>query len=103
MHARLRGRVRIVDRVGHAAACVHLEQDLLRHDTAPVFLGGNGDDLLDLDVAVLGGEREFPGETGPAVIARSESLVISRGATSTLSVETGTPPSGYRFLVTASF
>jgi len=45
----------------------------------------------------------IPGEQTPELSSRKERWVTSRGVTSTLSLEHGEPPSGYRFLVTPDF
>jgi hypothetical protein len=44
-----------------------------------------------------------PGEENPELSSRKERWVTSRGATSTMSLEHGDPPTGYRFLVTPDF
>jgi hypothetical protein len=58
------------------------------------------DELVKLELRVSG---TLPAEGGTEVVSREEEWVVQRGATSTLAVEHGEPPSGYRFLVTARF
>lgn len=56
--------------------------------------------VAEIDVAVAG-RLPLPGEL--AVISRTEHWLASRDATSKLAFESGEPPTGYRFLVTARF
>lgn len=58
------------------------------------------EDLLTI-VAEINGA--LPGPSGTALISRSERIVASRRATSTVMATTGTPPAGYRFQVTPEF
>lgn len=58
------------------------------------------DDLADLRVQVTG---KLPAVPAPVVLSRDQRLVASRGATSSLDVVSGSPPSGYRFSVTPDF
>jgi len=51
--------------------------------------------------AELGGALASAGDL--AVIGRTERILASRDATSTLALETGTPPVGYRFRITPRF
>ena len=57
-------------------------------------------DIAEIDVDVSG-KLPLGGEL--VVIGRTEHWLASRDATSTLAFESGEPPSGYRFLVTARF
>ena len=42
-------------------------------------------------------------EQGVMLMSRKEQWLATRGATSSLTLETGEPPRGYRFLVTPYF
>jgi hypothetical protein len=54
---------------------------------------------VEVDVtATLPGAQEEP-----LLVSRTEQWVTSRGASSTISLATGEPPSGYRFVVTPRF
>jgi hypothetical protein len=57
-------------------------------------------EMVDLGIEVLG---MLPGTDGPVVVGRREQWLTNRGATSSLSIEAGQPPVGYRFRVTPSF
>lgn len=57
-------------------------------------------DVTEIRAEVTGG---LPGTGGSAWLHRSESLVSTRGATSSFAVLTGEPASGYRFRVTPQF
>jgi hypothetical protein len=57
-------------------------------------------DIAEIDVSVSG---RLPLDGDLTVISRSERWLASRDATSTLAFESGDPPTGYRFLVTARF
>jgi len=63
----------------------------------PMRISGS---LLEVEVDTSG---TLPGEGGPLLLGRRENLIASQGAVSTLSFESGDPPTGYRFLVTADF
>ena len=63
----------------------------------PLRISGS---LLEIEVDTSG---TLPGENGPLLLGRRENLIASQGAVSTLSFESGDPPTGYRFLVTAEF
>lgn len=57
-------------------------------------------DLVQIDVEIAG---RLPAGSSPLVLAERRSLVASRGAAAVLTVTTGDPPRGYRFLLTPSF
>lgn len=57
-------------------------------------------EVVEIDVEVSG---RLPLDGQLTVIGRTERWLASRDAISTLSVESGEPPTGYRFLVTARF
>ena len=57
-------------------------------------------DIAEIDVDVAG---RLPLGSELVVIGRTEHWLASRDATSTLAFESGEPPSGYRFLITARF
>jgi hypothetical protein len=63
----------------------------------PLRLAG---EIVEIDVEVSG---MLPGNDELNVLGRRERWVASRGATSILAIESGNPPSGYRFLVTPRF
>jgi hypothetical protein len=73
------------------------ESDAVRLSLRPLRISG---ELVEIKVETDG---TLPGEDGLTVLARSENLVASRGVVSTLAFESGDPPTGYRFLVTAEF
>lgn len=73
------------------------EEQILRVVLTPLRID---DDLADLRVQVTG---KLPASPAPVVLSRDQRLVASRGATSSLDVVSGTPPSGYRFSVTPDF
>jgi len=56
--------------------------------------------IAEIEIDVTG---RIPGKEGPQLVSRRERLLISRGTTSTLAVESGDPPTGYRFLVTPRY
>lgn len=56
--------------------------------------------MIEIDVVASG---TLPGDGGPQLVSRTEQWVASRGAPSTLAVESGDPPTGYRFVVTPIF
>jgi len=56
--------------------------------------------LTRIEIEVSG---SLPSESGTNVIDRREVWMTSRDSTSTFAVETGDPPTGYRFLVTPRF
>lgn len=80
-------------------------------------LGGGGDTVelrllplrvtggvIEIDVDVTGSlPRDDPDAGGPDLVSRHERWAASRGSTSTLAIETGQPPTGWRFLVTPDF
>lgn len=72
-------------------------EQLLRVVFTPL---GVTDDVADLRVQVTG---KLPSEGAPVVLSRDQRLVASRGATSSLDVVAGSPPSGYRFSITPGF
>jgi len=57
-------------------------------------------DVAEIDVELHGA---LPRGDATTVVSRREHWVTSRGATSTLALEDGDPPTGYRFLVTPRF
>jgi hypothetical protein len=57
-------------------------------------------EIAEIQVELSG---KLPSPDGLQVISRTEQWIASRGAQSTLSFESGEPPTGYRFLVTAQF
>ncbi len=63
----------------------------------PVRLLG---DLAEVDIQVAG---SLPGTPTPLLLARTERLLTTRRATSSLLVVVGDPPAGYRFLLTPDF
>ena len=63
----------------------------------PVRMSG---DLLEIEVEISG---RLPADDGPLIVGRRERWIASRGAASTIALESGDPPTGYRFLVTAEF
>ncbi len=73
------------------------DQDLeiLRLLLTPLRLEG---EVAEVEVRVVGTLRGTSGE-----VDRRERLVTSRGNTSSFTVATGAPPSGYRFLITPDF
>ena len=73
------------------------EADSVHFTLKPLRISGS---LLEIEVDTSG---TMPGEEGPLLLGRREKLIASEGAVSTLSFETGDPPTGYRFLVTANF
>jgi hypothetical protein len=60
---------------------------------------------IEGDIAEVGVEisASLPGSSAPIVLSRLERLLTTRGAMSSLTVADGTPPAGYRFLVTPQF
>jgi hypothetical protein len=73
------------------------EADAVRLSLRPLRLTG---ELLEIEVESDG---TLPSEDGLVVLARNEKWVASKGVVSTLAFESGEPPTGYRFLVTALF
>jgi hypothetical protein len=73
------------------------ESDSVRLTLTPLRISG---ELLEVEVDTSG---TLPAPDGPLLLARREKLIASRGAISSLSFESGEPPTGYRFLVTARF
>jgi len=71
--------------------------EAVRLNLLPVAISG---DLVTID-AEIGGA--LPGAGGTVLVSRSERIVASRRATSSLTAATGTPPAGYRFQVTPDF
>jgi hypothetical protein len=69
----------------------------LRLELLPHSING---DLLQIDLDLSG---VLPAADGPMVIARKEHWLGSRGASSSVTLETGEPPTGYRFIVTPRF
>jgi len=57
-------------------------------------------DVAEIDIEISG---RLPMEDQIVVIGRHERWMATRDATSTLAFETGEPPTGYRFLITARF
>jgi len=64
---------------------------------APVRLTGA---LLETEIDISG---RLPGEEGPWLASRRERWIASRGAASTIALESGEPPTGYRFVVRADY
>ena len=58
------------------------------------------EDLAEVDVEIAGA---LPGAGTPVLLSRTERIVASRGATSSIVVTAGDPPRGYRFRVTPIF
>ena len=58
-------------------------------------------DTLRIDVEISGTLPD--GEGSVAVISRTEQWLSTSGATSSLALETGEPPKGFRFRVTPRF
>ncbi len=58
------------------------------------------DSLVELQVEVRG---SLPGNPSRLILDRRQTLVLSRGADSAVSVTAGTPPRGYRFRVRPEF
>jgi hypothetical protein len=56
--------------------------------------------VAEIEIDVTG---RLPGKDGLQLVSRRERLLISRGTTSTVAVESGDPPTGYRFLVTPRY
>lgn len=73
------------------------DSDSVHFTLKPLRISGS---LLEVEVDTSG---TLPGEEGPLLLGRRENLIASQGAVSTLSFESGDPPTGYRFLVTADF
>lgn len=69
----------------------------LRLELIPHSISG---DLVQIELELSG---VLPGPEGPVVIGRKEHWLGSRGASSSISLEAGEPPAGYRFLVTPRF
>ena len=63
----------------------------------PLRLAG---EIVEIDVEISG---MLPGNDALNVLGRQERWVASRNVTSILAIESGNPPSGYRFLVTPRF
>lgn len=57
-------------------------------------------EVVEIEVQTSG---TLPGEEELLVLGKTEHWIASRGAISTLTFESGDPPTGYRFLVTAHF
>jgi hypothetical protein len=57
-------------------------------------------DLITIVAEISG---VIPGPGGPALLSRSERIVASRLATTTVAATVGTPPAGYRFQITPDF
>ena len=73
------------------------EADAARLQLKPVRLSG---DLLEIEVEIDG---TLPVDEELVILARREDWIASRGVVSTFAFESGDPPVGYRFLVTADF
>lgn len=58
------------------------------------------EDLAEIDVEVTG---TLPGAGAPVLLSRTERVLASRGATSSMVLAAGDPPRGYRFRVTPIF
>jgi hypothetical protein len=71
--------------------------EAVRVTLKPLRLAG---EIVEIDVSISG---MLPGEDQLDVLGRQERWVASRGVTSILAIESGRPPSGYRFLVTPRF
>jgi hypothetical protein len=71
--------------------------DAARLSLRPVRMSG---ELLEIEVEIDG---TLPMDEELVVLGRRESWIASRGVVSTFSFESGEPPEGYRFLVTADF
>ncbi len=57
-------------------------------------------ELVEVLVEISG---SLPGQPSRLVLSRRETLVTSRGATSSVAVTTGSPPAGYRFRISPEF
>jgi hypothetical protein len=79
-------------RRGQAATAESIELSL-----RPVRLDGN---LAEVEIEV---SASLPGEPDRLILSRRETLFATRHATSSLTVASGDPASGYRFRVTADF
>jgi hypothetical protein len=79
-------------RRGEAATAESIELSL-----RPVRLDG---DLAEVQIEVT---ASLPGEPDRLILSRRETLFATRHATSSLTVASGEPVSGYRFHVTADF
>jgi hypothetical protein len=73
------------------------EADAARVSLRPLRVSGA---IVEIEVET---EGKLPSEDGLLVVGRRERWIASRGTTSTLAFESGEPPTGYRFLVTADF
>jgi hypothetical protein len=73
------------------------EAESVRLRLLPVRIQG---DVAQIEVEVSG---SLPGGPQPLLLGRREELLLSRGASSSLTVVAGDPPEGYRFVITAGF
>ncbi len=73
------------------------EADAVRITLKPVRVVG---ELITIDIDVSG---TLPGENDVQLISKTESWTTTRGAVSSVAVESGDPPTGYRFLVTPRY
>src|SRR5262249_36779316 len=58
------------------------------------------DDMAEVETDVTG---SLPGAGSPILLSHQDRLFATRGAASTVTCVSGTPPAGYRFLVTPEF
>jgi len=73
------------------------QADALRIELKPVRISG---DIVEIDVELSG---TLPADEAIEMVGRRESVIASRGAPTIVAVESGDPPTGYRFVVTAQF
>ena len=73
------------------------EADAARIELLPLRIVG---DIIELEMDVSG---QLPLDGELTVVSRRRKLLATRGAASTMSFETGEPPSGYRFVVVPDF
>jgi hypothetical protein len=57
-------------------------------------------DVVELELEIAG---SLPGDPDRLILSRRDTVFSSKGATSPVVVATGTPPAGYRFLITPEF
>jgi hypothetical protein len=74
-----------------------LTDEALTLSLTPVRLSG---DLIEIKVNIAG---RLPGDDDVTVLARDETLIVSRGTISPIDATVGDPPTGYRFRVKALF
>jgi hypothetical protein len=73
------------------------EAEAVMIELRPLRLHAN---IAEIDVEITG---TMTLDEEVIVVGRTEHWLASRGATSTLAFESGEPPSGYRFRITARF